>query len=530
MGGGVGFRSTGLDDKLIVLGQKRNNPYSVANMTTAWNNLYDPDYTELPATHLYVRFLPQDMEDLKILYDLEDSLNLDFDDYPLEYEILEDGDHYHDPSIPEDQPTWLYTVVAPDFVFPNIQYEILEQVILAPYYSVLTAEAFRITGNEYDDTGWESVICLEGCPAWLCCIFEPLTCESPCENPPCTPDSPNWPECLGIDPPDPPTITNDCGCLIPGDPKISAGCIRVDDTQLGPEGVRHLKIVVKDGFLQRIVTQSDDQGCWKVNKRHGGRVKVKIKFQNDKAKFRAIRQLSHFWQYGQVLKHKIVSQNPPYNDISVLYIQDSDMESKARARWYAATGNNALHEFYEFANQDGILVPPNKLDVLLTPSESGEVTLMLDEINNSPSNWYTQAQLLYLLVGDNPLFLPVASVFIAYINIWAPDIVYNHGAETKKSDNVKKSYYHEFAHASHFRALDNDSYWINNGWYIAGNWVTNTNPPYGDGTAPGAERCAVIEMWAYHMDPIYADRQYGVNHSNGGVLPQDVVANMRWFN
>lgn len=121
--GSITFRSgetQELMDKLIVLGQKRNNPYSVANMTIAWNNLYEPDYNELPPTHLYVRFLPQDMEELAILYELEDSLDLDFDDYPLEYEILEDGDYYHDPSIPENKPTWLYTGCISEFRYLRV--------------------------------------------------------------------------------------------------------------------------------------------------------------------------------------------------------------------------------------------------------------------------------------------------------------------------------------------------------------------------------------------------------------------------
>ncbi len=29
-------------------------------------------------------------------------------DYPLDYEITEYGDYYHDPSISLDKPTWLY--------------------------------------------------------------------------------------------------------------------------------------------------------------------------------------------------------------------------------------------------------------------------------------------------------------------------------------------------------------------------------------------------------------------------------------
>ena len=37
----------------------------------------------------------------------------------------------------------------------------------------------------------------------------------------------------------------------------------------------------------------------------------------------------------------------------------------------------------------------------------------------------------------------------------------------------------------------------------------SSSNPYGDGTHPGAPKCAVIEMWGYHMDVTIADAAYG---------------------
>lgn len=75
-------------------------------MTTAWNNLYQQTYQVLPATHWYVRFLPAQAAEMRTLVDL----GLILFDYPLDYEILEQGDLYHDPSIPSDEITWQYAV------------------------------------------------------------------------------------------------------------------------------------------------------------------------------------------------------------------------------------------------------------------------------------------------------------------------------------------------------------------------------------------------------------------------------------
>ncbi|HFA49682.1 MAG TPA: hypothetical protein ENJ95_11785 [Bacteroidetes bacterium] len=506
----------------MVLGAKEANPYTVANMTQAWNKLYDPDYQELPTTHLYVRFLPKDMAELKILYDLEDSYDIDYDDYPLDYEIIEDGDHYHDPSIPQDQPTWLYTVVEPDFVFPNVQYEILDKLVLAPYYSILTVEAYRLTGKEYDIEGWgdgpaaggggdpQSGECTPSCGNYPCCLLKEVPCddEDPCKDPPCVPGSPTWPECLEVpDDPEPPTFTlNECGCRVSSNPRYPAGCVQVVDTQIDPEpGVREVKVIVKNTPFTRRTTYTDEKGCWEINKRHKGKIRVKVKFKNGICKIRAIRRWStSLWQYGKVLTDKTVYHSPPYNNLHRLYEQNADDHSKGRAFWYAATGNNALFEYIGFAASDGIAAPP-KLDILLTLADEDEASPMLGRISTGVWGQIIIAAFILVFFG---LTGPFGAAMAIYISVFAPDMVYNHGGEgNRASDLVKETFYHEFAHASHYNALNDDLYWIQNIAYIV------DNNGYGDGTANGAGPTAVIEMWGYHYGPVLADRQYGLLHS-----------------
>ena len=120
--------STSNNEGEIVLGQKLNNPYSVENINNTVQGLYGP-VDMFDATHYYVRFLPEDSLDYHIL--LSDTTLLLFD-YPLDYEITQDGDYYHDPSIPEDEITWQYTVVPVTYQFPSIRYEILEECFI-PY-------------------------------------------------------------------------------------------------------------------------------------------------------------------------------------------------------------------------------------------------------------------------------------------------------------------------------------------------------------------------------------------------------------
>jgi len=150
-GGGRAFgRESGTTadtPKPTVLGAKKPNPFARAIMTQAYNNIYEPDVAQVPHTHLYVRFLPATPEEYKALDDTEGLILFDF---PLDHEIVEQGTYYHDPAIPEENITWQYAVVPPDFVFPNVPYEILEHIVNAPFKSKLTREAFRIA---YSDAG-----------------------------------------------------------------------------------------------------------------------------------------------------------------------------------------------------------------------------------------------------------------------------------------------------------------------------------------------------------------------------------------
>jgi len=126
-------------DKLIGLGKKLENPYTVAVMKKVYQNLMSSNQKDsefstsanqliISTTDYYVRFLPKTDEEKEVLQE-KDSLTLF--DMPLDFE-LEEGvaGAYHDPSIPEGDITWQYTVVPVDYEFRNIEYEILADLFL----------------------------------------------------------------------------------------------------------------------------------------------------------------------------------------------------------------------------------------------------------------------------------------------------------------------------------------------------------------------------------------------------------------
>ncbi len=143
---------------MIVLGERLEDPYSLDNMTKALASLYPTKAgtVELSATDHYVRLLPSCKEDLDAL----EKMGVKMLDHPLDYQIVEEGDYYHDPQIPDGECTWQYAVVPPDFVAPSsVRCELIHKCYLAEAENVTKAgldwvdwdavemESYRLTGN-----------------------------------------------------------------------------------------------------------------------------------------------------------------------------------------------------------------------------------------------------------------------------------------------------------------------------------------------------------------------------------------------
>lgn len=139
----------------IVLGSRLENPYSIENVKSAVAALYSAQAAEgVIYTDYYVRFLPSGKSQLDQLK----RQGITMVDHPIDYEIVRDGDYYHDPQIAKDHITWQYAVVPKDFVFPaGIRYEIIQRCFLAENsptkasdgidWDAVEAQSFRMTGN-----------------------------------------------------------------------------------------------------------------------------------------------------------------------------------------------------------------------------------------------------------------------------------------------------------------------------------------------------------------------------------------------
>lgn len=125
------------DSKMLILGDQIPNAYTIDNMTQAYINISKSSKkssvvlnTPLKPTHYYVRFLPKSEQELALLYN---DTTLILFDFPIDYEILGNGTYYHDPSLPDSAITWQYCTVEIGYVFPDLEYEIMEELYLTRF-------------------------------------------------------------------------------------------------------------------------------------------------------------------------------------------------------------------------------------------------------------------------------------------------------------------------------------------------------------------------------------------------------------
>lgn len=141
-----------------ILGMQHVNPYLIPNMQQAYANL---SVTNVPVnvTNYYVRFLPNSVEQLAILDSTMDSYGLNLFDTPMDYDILQEGEFYQEPSIPDSMVTYQYAVVPTNFQSPaGINYTVLAPIhIPGDAYTAVETEAEKLAAiqdslNAYHQT------------------------------------------------------------------------------------------------------------------------------------------------------------------------------------------------------------------------------------------------------------------------------------------------------------------------------------------------------------------------------------------
>ncbi len=497
-----------------VLGELRTNPFTIEVMEDAWQELNDVNIPEPEVTNLYVKFSPSSMEDMAKLSELDEMLY----DFPLEYEVIEMGEYYVEADFAAGIFPEYYAIVDSEFSFDLLPFEVVARLYVPEYDAKVVEKAFELTGNDYESYARNYT------------VTDPYdtTPEDGDEN------HDGGGGGGGTAPPssggnyDSEFMTNDCGCRVYKDSRKPGGCVNVWDTQYQElQGVRQVKVIMKDTwFTEDEVWTSDGdfngdgRGCFNIHKRYSNKAWMWVKFRNHRANIRGVRG-ARLWEYAATVKDYIGVSFAPFNQMEVDYLQDNDNGSRERMYWYAATANNALHEYHDYANEDGILPPPNNLDITVFNWQGTAAAPMLDEMWVDDFITSTTAYTVFAITG----VIPVAgNLFVMYINMFSPDIAYFYGDDgLRNSDLVKQTFYHEYGHASHFRN-------VGQSWWRDMIDATIVNDGWGDENGNDAGRISIAESWAEFLGRTYAHRTYPLEElsSRNPTWEEELETTLNW--
>jgi len=451
----------------IVLGARLNDPYTVENMSLALAALYPTKASRVvvPATDWYVRFLPSD----ETQYVRLEEMGLDLLDHPMDYEILREGDWYHDPTLPEDRITWQYSVVKADFDFPpDIPYEVLDKCYIPEEnagtkgdgidWKAVEREAFRLTGNG-----------------------ELLESPEPIRNDEVPAQSAVNPAGVGISP------FSGTKAKESGTP---SGRITIVDADLGgePEGVRGVRVSC-NCFVKTARTYTDEQGCYTMNCSFSSRPRYRLVFRN---------------KYGfsiglnRVLVSASVSTLGPGDPAGLDVSVSPEGDQKMFARCVV---NNAGFDYIQTCEKASpeIKSPPSNLRFWLFQHVRSSCAPMMHQ------GVLVEETRLAELLGE----------FSFLLRTFLPDVLLGLGGKDSYAEIYSEAM-HELAHTSHFM-LAGSEYWSRYIRNILKSFLSSGFVAYGVGTEEDHGYCEVAEMWAYCVRHRLYRTRYGVAPGSVGL-------------
>ncbi len=443
----------------MVIGEKLNNPYSISIMRAAFDSLTNTasdrhiDAEQLQPNCLYVRFLPRDSAEVALLQ----NLGLELFEYPLDYDIEVEGDSYHDPTIPEDQITWQYTTVSPDFVFPTMRHQILEECY--------------IPSLSEDDT--------------LSLVVDPIKLEM-----------------LAIKIADLPEKYQPIGeSKALGFGKRPEGTVRMMNDHTGTaEGIRGVK--VRCHYFANISSSyTNENGNYKIGKRYICNPHYAIVFANVKG----------FVIWGNFAFIAAANHNLGYQSNSGY----STTVQLASSGWKWAVINNAAYDYYKQCTIEGIQTPHPDLRIWCWPNATSSSAPMLHHLFGVNCIGVASPLVSILLTGAIAPAAAVISAAALVIDMGLPDITIGMSSSTvdKSPNHGYFEHYHvvwhELTHASHFRQTG-ELVW---GPYI--NYIVTHNG-YGNGSATSVGRnvCELGESWAFANEHLISNYAPSSSNSN----------------
>lgn len=462
-------------------------------------------------THVYVRFAPQNVDQLT---QLEDA-GFELFDVPLMNEIIEDGDFYQDPTIPDDQITYQYTLLPYGYPLPQeIPYTIIDQIYLFN----------EEEGDEQLTDAWSvDEHCAE--LAIETNNFNPLPrlCEYTSQHgdPVITATQALLDQCLS--PSEVYAIAAQYAGFYEDDTDPNGNFTNGRRARFRPQGtlkVFHSNLAVAEplkgvtvksrNFLKLGRTSSDANGRFSIDRPYRKKAAIIVKFKNHRATTRGINGILKVWQYAFPVKHKLgVFTNNALQTVEYTFQRETDPHTETARKWVAATTMNAVWDCDEFNRQNNINSFP-RLKIWLSSRITSNASAPMLNYVLSPIIGSLEAQaavqavstILDALLLQVPLAGPALAVLKRIIELNKPDVTLRYGGDqstnTATSREIYNTMIHEFSHATHYWGVVTEQpirggsdYWWSNIKYVI------LNNGYGERNTNGSERVAVIESWGF---------------------------------
>ena len=499
-----------------ILGRQKENPFSVENMRIALDTLIayaktsdsigiNPELARqvrIIPTDLYVRFLPADSTQYNKL--IADT-NLVLFDIPLDYEIKQLGDYYHDPSSTTPY-TWYYTTVKPGYRPPaGINYELLSELFIIENSPDYTEEIIEGTTEIPRGSSGGSVIDQNICNALYAISFTLTGNED---------------ELSQDTEPTPRATTTNCTkkCIGKSWWKV---CWTVCDTYYNPDG--YIKVETPSGdvgfkgvkvrmwrwfsYADAITNSSGYYYCTaRFNKiLVGNSINYKLIYE--------CKRDNNSWTFNKSIAGAACLWRDSYglgfhspDGHSMTFCTNSDY-------WGRAVLSNAIYDYIGYAVVDGIALPPAHLDI--ADKQSNKLTSSAPLLKNHV-NWS--------LVYAYPNFWGVVGTIVGYASFvtygWAlPDLILRYTKDIIKYNKIISIVWHELTHASQLQRMKSEKgylwasdYWSANVYQQASNALNSPDEnSYGN---KGDERWQIIalsEGWANYREWKLAKDKLGWN-------------------
>lgn len=495
------------DDRVQTeLGSSTVNPFTIENVREALRRIEKKRSAEgkrlncincdlsLGPTHKYVKFMPQDLDQMVAL----EKRGYVLWDVPLDQDLGLVGDFYHDPAVGPDGITYFYTLVPiQQTISSSVPYEIVSEVFL------FNEDDGDIKDEDEVDP-WDPNICYdEFGQAYICGGLRVKAVNN-------TVKATNQLNEMGVDKIEFYNIlmhiSGNSDEMIENvdfeKNRISSvsGNIKVRDNSINVDVPLRGVLVRTRRWFKLSQTFTSSNGNFNIPKTYRKKATVSIHF-NDGDKIRGINNLWKFYQFVLPVCKTLGEFNvDQLNSINYVFQYNPDPNSNAATQWVAAHTWNTIKD-HPFKNSFyGVNYVADSHNIWISSrvtSANGSAPMLRTIANTS------------LISAGIDMFLANVSGSMAVaakriIQNLLPDITLRYGSsssQTMLTKDIVETIYHEMGHSTHFTHVGN-AYWTDFIAYIV------SNNGYGTKNTIGIGRIAVAEGWGFFVGKLYSSKYY----------------------